>query len=119
MPSHGETRDIYSEPLTIEQVRAIRDAYNAQNDYIEVACTFVGGVAGAAVAGALGAGLVAAVGNAVSNMLQTDTQHFDDLVLDLINGEYRSLKSVTTMKYRNSGKNSGWYVDSVDVIGVK
>lgn len=85
----------------------------AQNDYIATACN----VLGAAVGGAIGGG--AAFGSVIGNLLKEDTDYIDDLIVDLNDGVYSSLKTKTIMKYRNAGRNSGWYVSSVTVIGVK
>lgn len=115
----AETKTIYSKPLTVKQVRAIRDGYKAQNDYIATACNVLGAAAGAAVGGAIGAGGGAAFGSVIGNLLKEDTDYIDDLIVDLNDGVYSSLKTKTIMKYRNAGRNSGWYVSSVTVIGVK
>lgn len=41
-----------------------------------------------------------------------------DLIMDFDNGRIKTLKLVTTYKYRNAGQNSGWYIDKTTVIGI-
>lgn len=48
-----------------------------------------------------------------------DSDKINDLCNGVYWGTYRTLKSVTTWRYRNGGQNSGWYVDKVEVVGVK
>lgn len=119
MPVGGETKTIISEPLTKEQVKELREAIQEQNDYIERACTVLSAMAGAKIGGVIGAGVGAYAGNKVASYLLEDTDYINDILREFGDGEISNMKTKTVMKYRSAGRNSGWYVKSSVVIGVK
>ena len=105
--------------LSVEDARKIRDAKKFESNVRGVFISVVSGAAGFGVASAIGSTVAGGTGAVVSCLNGYDPDKINDLVQDLYGGKIRTLKSITTMRYRNAGRNSGWYVANVEVVGVK
>lgn len=106
---------ITSGPLTTKEARKIRDSENTYNGYVTAVCGVLGSLAGAAIGNVIGAGIGTAAGTTVSAILRKDSK-LDDLMADLDAKRISSIHVKTTMRYRNAGKNSGWYVYKTEVV---
>lgn len=118
MNAFGQTKTIET-TLTVEQARKIRDAKKFESNVKGVFISVVSSATGAGVAGVIGAGALGGAGAIASILGGYDPDEINDLVKDLDAGRISTLKSITTMRYRNAGRNSGWYVDDVRVVGVR